>query len=223
MRSLYLCPAVIGWPSYTLRHRVRFSSSAMTRRAKVEVHQSPQHEEKLESASSKMIEQHTRSLSVKLEYLDVTVLRRGVGEVRAVVGRAPACWQVWRGMQYRRSQAFITKLETSARTESKRMANHNTRHFSRIDLTNHCAAFPGLSLLNTRAVQRNTARCLPIHPSWISVASRSQWPLGLRHELSSPAATLGSWVRIPLRHGCLCVCSVCVCVKLLIYKKKLNT
>jgi hypothetical protein len=28
---------------------------------------------------------------VKLEYLDVTVLRRGVGEVRVVVGRAPAC------------------------------------------------------------------------------------------------------------------------------------
>jgi hypothetical protein len=28
---------------------------------------------------------------VKLEYLDVTVLRRGVGEVRVVAGRAPAC------------------------------------------------------------------------------------------------------------------------------------
>jgi hypothetical protein len=27
---------------------------------------------------------------VKLEYLDVTVLRRGVGEVRVVAGRAPA-------------------------------------------------------------------------------------------------------------------------------------
>jgi hypothetical protein len=26
---------------------------------------------------------------------------------------------------------------------------------------------------------------------------RSQWPRGLRHELSSPARTLGSWVRIP--------------------------
>jgi hypothetical protein len=26
---------------------------------------------------------------------------------------------------------------------------------------------------------------------------RSQWPRGLRHELSSPAQTLGSWVRIP--------------------------
>jgi hypothetical protein len=27
----------------------------------------------------------------------------------------------------------------------------------------------------------------------------SQWPRGLRHELSSPAQTLGSWVRIPLK------------------------
>jgi hypothetical protein len=28
--------------------------------------------------------------------------------------------------------------------------------------------------------------------------SRSQWPRGLRHELSSPARTLRSWARIPL-------------------------
>jgi hypothetical protein len=45
-------------------------------------------------------------VKTKLEYLDVTVLRRGVGEVRVVAGRAPTCWQVWRGMQYRRSQCF---------------------------------------------------------------------------------------------------------------------
>jgi hypothetical protein len=55
---------------------------------------------------------------------------------------------VWRGMQYRRSQAFITELETSARTESKRMTNHNTPQLSRMHLANHCAVFPGLSLLN---------------------------------------------------------------------------
>jgi hypothetical protein len=35
--------------------------------------------------------------------------------------------------------------------------------------------------------------------------SRSQWPRSLRHELFSPAPTLRSWVRIPHRHGCLCV------------------
>jgi hypothetical protein len=34
---------------------------------------------------------------------------------------------------------------------------------------------------------------------------RSQWPSGLGHELFSPATTLRSWVRIQLRHGCLCV------------------
>jgi hypothetical protein len=28
--------------------------------------------------------------------------------------------------------------------------------------------------------------------------SRSQWKLGLRHELSSPSQTLGSWVLVPL-------------------------
>jgi hypothetical protein len=39
------------------------------------------------------------------------------------------------------------------------------------------------------------------------VRSRSQWPRGLRHELSSPAPTLGSWVRIPMF-----VCVLCVCI-----------
>jgi hypothetical protein len=28
---------------------------------------------------------------------------------------------------------------------------------------------------------------------------RLQWPRGLRHEMSSPARTLGSWIRIPLK------------------------
>jgi hypothetical protein len=36
-------------------------------------------------------------------------------------------------------------------------------------------------------------------------SSRSQWPHGLRHEMSSPAQTLGSWVRIPLE-ACMSVC-----------------
>jgi hypothetical protein len=47
---------------------------------------------------------------------------------------------------------LLTELETSARTENKRMTNHNTPQLSRLDLPIHCAAFPGLSLLNTRAV-----------------------------------------------------------------------
>jgi hypothetical protein len=36
-------------------------------------------------------------------------------------------------------------------------------------------------------------------------SGRSQWPRGLRHELSSPARALGSWVRIPLKE-CMCDC-----------------
>jgi hypothetical protein len=41
-------------------------------------------------------------------------------------------------------------------------------------------------------------------PPWVmqvtyTVASPSQWPRGLRHELSSLARTLGSWVRIQLK------------------------
>jgi hypothetical protein len=40
---------------------------------------------------------------------------------------------------------------------------------------------------------------------------RSQWPWGLRHEMSSPARTLGSWVRIPLKEWMsICVYSVFV-------------
>jgi hypothetical protein len=46
-----------------------------------------------------------------------------------------------------------------------------------------------------------------------NLLSRSQWPSGLRHELSSPAPTLRSCVRIPLRHGCLCV----FCVRFLCF------
>jgi hypothetical protein len=49
-------------------------------------------------------------------------------------------------------QGRITEAETSARSESKRMTNHNTPQLSRMDPANHCAAFPGLSRLNTRAV-----------------------------------------------------------------------
>jgi hypothetical protein len=41
--------------------------------------------------------------------------------------------------------------------------------------------------------------------------SLSQWPRGLRHELSPPAQTLGSWVPIPLDVWTpVCVYSVCV-------------
>jgi hypothetical protein len=38
--------------------------------------------------------------------------------------------------------------------------------------------------------------------------SRSQWPRGLRHELSSPPPTLISWVRIPLE-AWMFMCVLC--------------
>jgi hypothetical protein len=44
--------------------------------------------------------------------------------------------------------------------------------------------------------------------------SRSQWPRGLRHEPSSPARTLGSWVGIPLEAWMSYLRSLCVCVVL---------
>jgi hypothetical protein len=37
IKSLYSCPPVTGWPSYTPRHWVPFSSPSTTRRATVEV------------------------------------------------------------------------------------------------------------------------------------------------------------------------------------------
>jgi hypothetical protein len=48
---------------------------------------------------------------------------------------------------------------------------------------------------------------------WLSSLEdgRLQWPHGLRHEPSTPAQTLGWWVRIPLEEWMsLCICSVFV-------------
>jgi hypothetical protein len=83
-------------------------------------------------------------------------------------------------MQYRRSQAFITELETSARTLSKRMANHNTPQLSRMDLANHCAAFPGLSRLSTRAVRHSATAWNTSEESLVnaSIRLRGQERLG---------------------------------------------
>jgi hypothetical protein len=48
---------------------------------------------------------------------------------------------------------------------------------------------------------------------WIIYPSRrSQLPRGLRHELSSAAPTLGSWIRISLE-AWMSVCVYCVCVR----------
>jgi hypothetical protein len=45
----------------------------------------------------------------------------------------------------------------------------------------------------------------------IEKACRSQYPLGLRHELSSLARTLGSWVRIPLKEWMSVLCAFILC------------
>jgi hypothetical protein len=87
---------------------------------------------------------------VQLEYLDVTVLRLGVGEVRVVAG------------ELQHADKCGGECSTGTRTESKRIPNHNTPQLSRMDLANHCAAFPGLSLLNTRAVLS-----VEIHPTFV--------------------------------------------------------
>lgn len=68
------------------------------------------------------------------------------------------CHMVWRRGDGRRSGGVVgipvavTELETSARTEDRRMTNHNTLQLSRMDLSIHCAAFPGHSCLNTTTV-----------------------------------------------------------------------
>jgi hypothetical protein len=44
---------------------------------------------------------------IHLEHLDLIVHRHGVEETFVVVGRVPACWHVWMGIQFRRSQRKI--------------------------------------------------------------------------------------------------------------------
>jgi hypothetical protein len=49
---------------------------------------------------------------------------------------------------------------------------------------------------------------------------RSQWPRGLRHEQSSLAWTLGSWVWIPLKEwmSALCAFILCLCCSVCSYR-----
>jgi hypothetical protein len=81
---------------------------------------------------------------------------------------------VGRGMQYRRSvqgRMLLTELETSVRTESKRITNHNTPQLSRMGLSVHCATVPGLSRLNTRAVPLPIVRV----NQWINKCMKRQF------------------------------------------------
>jgi hypothetical protein len=45
----------------------------------------------------------------------------------------------------------------------------------------------------------------------MNIRCRSQWPSGLKHELSSLVRTLGSWVRIPLKAR-MPVCAIILCL-----------
>jgi hypothetical protein len=82
--------------------------------------------------------------------------------------------------------------------------------------------FPPLFQLHSSELAWSTLTCILAFPySIIRVSSylgplfiyrlqrysRSQWPRSLRHEMSSPTRTLGSWVRNPLKAWM----SVCVC------------
>jgi hypothetical protein len=61
--------------------------------------------------------------------------------------------------------------------------------------------------VNRRVAREDKVKYFKVHINW----RRSQWPRGLRHEPSSLARTLGSWVRIPLEVWMsVCVYSVFV-------------
>jgi hypothetical protein len=71
--------------------------------------------------------------------------------------------------------------------------------------------FPSLDRRNNEPYTSDYER----HQKWDlrlqNLISRSEWPRGLTHELSSPAPTLGSWVRIRLEAWMsVCVYSVFV-------------
>jgi hypothetical protein len=61
--------------------------------------------------------------------------------------------------------------------------------------------------LRRRQYESHLCEGVTSHKEFAVISSynrRSQWPQGLRHELSSPPRTLGSCVRIPLE-ACMCV------------------
>jgi hypothetical protein len=76
-----------------------------------------------------------------------------------------------------------------------------------------CTNEESINLLRHALLIANS--CCSNTSKWIDVG-RSQWPRGLRHELSSPAQTLRTWVRIPLKAWMLvCIYSVFVQVAVL--------
>jgi hypothetical protein len=69
---------------------------------------------------------------------------------------------------------------------------------------------PHTSLLNVY-VQIANKMGLKKKERFSDIFRRSQWPRGLRHELSTPGPTLRSWVRIPLE-AWMFVCAFILCL-----------
>jgi hypothetical protein len=61
-----------------------------------------------------------------------------------------------------------------------------------------CADFPWFPSAPPAQRRWYTSKQATIISFRYVIRVRSQWPRGLRHEMSSPAWTLGSWARIPL-------------------------
>jgi hypothetical protein len=56
----------------------------------------------------------------------------------------------------------------------------------------------GVKLSTHLQLNPTSRKCGSIHPLPNKASCQSQWPRGLRHELSSLARTLGLWIRISL-------------------------
>jgi hypothetical protein len=91
---------------------------------------------------------------------------------------------------------------------------YSSFHLSCLSIFQHYSIIPNLFIQEYTSIRK-------INVTKHILFRRSQWPRGLRHKMSSPARTLGSWFRILFGHGCFlyvysvfvlsCVC-VCVCV-----------
>jgi hypothetical protein len=93
-----------------------------------------------------------------------------------------------------------TKKHTHTNTPTNTPTNIHTHTHTRAQTHTHTKTH----------IHTHTPTQRHIHTQ-IHILGRSQWWRGLRHELSSPAPTLRSWVRILLEAGMfVCVYSVCV-------------
>jgi hypothetical protein len=100
----------------------------------------------------------------------------------------------WKTRPYVRNMATLQICTQKVLTVMSLQIVQTTRWDSR-EIQSSCNTFqPSVSLHNFHKVFM-----VYLHTFHAPRASggRSQWPRGLKHELSSPAQTLGSWFRIP--------------------------